>query len=46
MNLFFTECLKEKLDHQIQITELDHHINDPAFAETAAQMMHQMIAER
>jgi len=46
MNLFFTQCLKEKLDHQIQITEADHHINDPAFAEIAAQMMHQMIAER
>jgi uncharacterized protein (UPF0261 family) len=46
MNLFFTKCLKEKLDHQIQITEVDHHINDQAFAEIAAQMMHQMIAER
>jgi len=46
MNLFFTECLKEKLDHHIQITEADHHINDQAFAEIAAQMMHQMIAER
>jgi uncharacterized protein (UPF0261 family) len=46
MNLFFTQCLKQKLDHQIQITEMDHHINDRAFAEIAAQMMHQMIAER
>jgi uncharacterized protein (UPF0261 family) len=46
MNLFFTQCLKQKLDHQIQITELDHHINDQAFAEIAAQMMHQMIGER
>jgi uncharacterized protein (UPF0261 family) len=46
MNLFFTQCLKEKLDHQIQITEVDHHINDQAFAEIAAQMMHQMIGER
>ena len=46
MNLFFTQCLKEKLDHQIQITEVDHHINDQAFAEIAARMMHQMIAER
>jgi uncharacterized protein (UPF0261 family) len=46
MNLFFTECLKQKLDHHIEITEADHHINDRAFAEIAARMMHQMIAER
>jgi uncharacterized protein (UPF0261 family) len=46
MNMFFTQCLREKLDHHIQITEVDHHINDPAFAEIAAQMMHQMIEER
>ena len=43
MNRFFTKCLKEKLDPQIQIQEADHHINDPAFAAIAAQMMHQMI---
>ena len=46
MNMFFTQRLREKLDHHIQITEVDHHINDPAFAEIAAQMMHQMIRER
>ena len=46
MNLFFTQCLKENLDRKIQITEVDHHINDPAFAEIAAQLMHQMIVER
>ena len=46
MNLFFTECLKQKLDHHIEITEADHHVNDRAFAEIAARMMHQMIAER
>ena len=46
LNLFFTQRLREKLDHHIQITEVDHHINDPAFAEIAAQMMHQMIRER
>ena len=45
MNLFFTQRLKEKLDHHIQVTEVDHHINDPAFAEIAAQLMHQMIRE-
>ena len=46
MNMFFTQCLKAKLDHHIQIMEVDHHINDAAFAEIAAQMMHQMILER
>jgi len=46
MNLFFTQRLREKLDHHIQITEVDHHINDQAFAEIAAQLMHQMIVER
>jgi uncharacterized protein (UPF0261 family) len=46
MNMFFTQRLREKLDHHIEITEVDHHINDQAFAEIAAQMMHQMIGER
>jgi uncharacterized protein (UPF0261 family) len=46
MNMFFRQCLKNKLDHNIQITEVDHHINDPAFAEIAAQMMHQMIRKK
>jgi uncharacterized protein (UPF0261 family) len=46
MNMFFRQCLKNKLDHNIQITEVHHHINDPAFAEIAAQMMHQMIRKK
>jgi uncharacterized protein (UPF0261 family) len=46
MNLFFTKRLREKLDHHIEITKVDHHINDPAFAEIAAHMMHQMVGER
>jgi uncharacterized protein (UPF0261 family) len=46
MNMFFTQCLKEKLDHHIQITEVDHHINDQEFAAIAAQLMHQMIREK
>ena len=46
MNTLFTDCLKQGLDHHIEITEVDHHINDPAFAEIAAQLMHQMIGER
>jgi uncharacterized protein (UPF0261 family) len=46
MNLFFIQRLREKLDHHIQIMEVDHHINDPQFGEIAAQLMHQMIGER
>jgi uncharacterized protein (UPF0261 family) len=46
MNRFFTQRLREKLYPQIQIKEADHHINDPAFATIAAQMMDQMIQQR
>jgi uncharacterized protein (UPF0261 family) len=46
MNRFFTKRLRERLDHHIQITEVNHHINDAAFAEIAAQLMDQMIRER
>ena len=43
MNRFFTGHLKERLDPQIQIEEVNHHINDQAFAEIAAQKMDEMI---
>ena len=43
MNQFFTGRLKERLDPQIQIEEVNHHINDKAFAAIAAQKMHEMI---
>ena len=43
LNQFFTQRLKEKLDPQIQIEEIDYHINDPGFAEMAAQRMHALI---
>ncbi len=46
MNRFFTQQLQEKLDHQINIQEAAHHINDPAFAELAARTMDQMIQEQ
>ncbi len=46
MNQFFAQLFKEKLAPQIQIQEADHHINDPAFATIAAQMMDQMIQEQ
>jgi len=45
MNRFFTKRLRERLDHHIQITEVNHHINDAAFAEIAAGLMDQMIRE-
>jgi uncharacterized protein (UPF0261 family) len=46
MNRLFIEYLRERLDPQIQIQEVDHHINDPAFAAIAAQMMDQMTQEQ
>ena len=46
MNQFFTQLFKEKLDPKIKIQEAAHHINDPAFAAIAAQMMDQMIQEQ
>ena len=38
--------LREKLDNQIDIQELDQHINDASFAAIAAQMMDQMVQEQ
>ena len=46
MNKFFTQCLKEKLDQQIKIEEVDHHINDAAFGAVAAARMHEMVRKR
>jgi uncharacterized protein (UPF0261 family) len=46
----FLEGLKEVLERhphlQIPIREVDLHINDPAFAEQAAAMMHELIQKR
>jgi uncharacterized protein (UPF0261 family) len=38
--------LKEKLDQQIKVEEVDHHINDAAFAAVAAARMHEMVQKR
>jgi uncharacterized protein (UPF0261 family) len=46
MNQSFTRRLKEKLDPQIKIEEVDHHINDAAFAAVAAARMHEMVRKR
>ena len=46
MNRYFSRELYENLDTRIRIHETDHHINEPAFATAAAQMMNQMIQDR
>ncbi len=43
MNLAFTHKLKEVLDPQIEIQEMDQHINDSAFADAAANLMDKMV---
>jgi uncharacterized protein (UPF0261 family) len=44
-NRFFTACLKERLDPEIEFQEVDHHINDAEFGEIAAQVMDGMVRE-
>jgi uncharacterized protein (UPF0261 family) len=46
MNRLFTQCLKEKLDPQIRIQEVDHHINDTEFGEIAAKVMNAMVGKK
>jgi len=43
MNLVFTRRIKEVLNPQIEIHEVDRHINDSAFGEIAATLMDAMI---
>jgi uncharacterized protein (UPF0261 family) len=43
MNSLFTGRLKKVLDPQIEIQEVDRHINDSGFAEIAAALMDEMI---
>jgi len=43
MNSVFTSRLKNVLDPQIEIREIDFHINDSDFAEVAANLMDEMI---
>jgi uncharacterized protein (UPF0261 family) len=40
----FMQAFKAKLQPAIRVCDADAHINDPAFAEQAAQMMDEMIA--
>jgi uncharacterized protein (UPF0261 family) len=46
MNSVFTSRLKNVLDPQIEIREIDRHINDSAFAEVAANLMNEMIRKK
>ena len=39
----FMKTLRNHLDPNAEITESNHHINDPAFAELTAKVMEQMI---
>jgi uncharacterized protein (UPF0261 family) len=43
MNQVFVQKLREILNSQIEISEVDHHINDAAFATISAKMMNEMI---
>jgi uncharacterized protein (UPF0261 family) len=43
MNQIFLSKFKHSLDSQIQIQEVDHHINDVAFGHIAANLMDTMV---
>ena len=43
MNKLFTQRLKQLLNSQIKIQEVDHHINDAEFGMIAADVMHEMV---
>jgi len=43
INQVFVKKLKEILNSQIEISEVDHHINDAAFAMISAEMMNEMV---
>ncbi|UCH20638.1 MAG: Tm-1-like ATP-binding domain-containing protein [Deltaproteobacteria bacterium] len=46
INDSLTQRLREKLDSQIEIREVEYHINDSAFADIASKMMDEMIRVR
>jgi uncharacterized protein (UPF0261 family) len=43
MNRLFTQRLKQLLNPQIKIQEVEHHINDAVFGEIAAKVMDEMV---
>jgi len=46
MNRVFVQKLKQILNSQIEIHEVDHHINDAAFAVISANMMNEMLLNK
>lgn len=44
LSRFFVERIRRRLSPRIAIDEVDHHINDPEFAQIAAAMMDAMIS--
>ena len=46
INRAFVERLRQKLAPLIEIREVDHHINDQAFAQVAATMISEMIRRK
>ena len=45
-NAYLVKIFKEKLDKRIQLQEIDMHINDPGFAQIAANVMDRMVKDR
>ena len=43
MNQFFLQKFRQVIDSQIEIQEVDHHINDKAFGQIAAKLMDVMV---
>ncbi len=46
MNSIFIRTFKEALNPQIEIQEVDFHINDSDFAALAANLMHEMVQKK
>jgi uncharacterized protein (UPF0261 family) len=46
MSEILTRELKRRLNPQIEIKEVDHHINDPSFAEVVCTLMDEMIRSK
>ena len=43
MNQVFLQKFRQVIDSQIEIQEVDHHINDEAFGQIAAKLMDEMV---
>ena len=45
-NAYLVKIFKEKMDNRMALEEVDLHINDPAFAQMAANVMDRMVKDR